>query len=437
MSIRTTLVGSVALLAASSQIVSAGGLARPNPISARGVGMGGAFIAVADDPTALHFNPAGIALLPKSTVLVGGEFVVAPRTYTPKSEFCDDNPDFASCQAQSPSAPVRPLPVLGYVARMHNEGVPSRVSFGIGLWNTYGGQLEYERFRDADGEHLGNIPAVNSTRNAVIEIVPGVAYEINDVLAIGATFRLGVGLFDVNTTANPSDSELSAIGLGAGATLGVMVRPTPSLNIGAVYRTSLTNKVTGDGTILAGSTLLPVEVEVDQQWPQSAGIGVAWWATGTLRLMAQLDWTNWARNNDLRVTFPGQENLNQTFILDWNDSMAVHAGAELTATDAIAVRAGYTYDTNAVPDHTIERQFLDSDKHLFAIGGSYAFAGAWRIDTAFEVGPGGARTVPDNCAELCGWSNGINVSPSNQANPTPGDHEGKLYSLELAVQYQF
>jgi long-chain fatty acid transport protein len=412
----------------------AGGLARPNPISARGIGMGGAFVAVADDPTALHFNPAGMALLPKSAVLVGGEFIVAPRTYTPdlESTLCTNNPDSEACDPQSPSAPVRPLPVLGYVSRLKDEGVPSRMSFGVGLWNTYGGQLEYDRFTDQ------NIGALNETRNAVIEVVPGVAYEVNDVLAIGLAFRLGYGLFDVNTTARPSTANLSATGFGAGGTVGAMVRASKTLQFGAVYRTSLTNQLTGDGTLTTSAATIPVDVKLSQRWPQSAGAGFQWKATPKLRVMGELDWTNWSRLNTLVVEFPGNENMNQTFILDWNDSIAVHAGAELAATDALTVRAGYTYDTPAVPDHTIERQFLDSHKHLAAVGASWQFSPSWRVDTAFErTIPFGARVIEDNSDELGGWSNGANVSPANRANPAPGEHEGTLNTFELAVQYLY
>jgi len=439
MSIRTTVIGSVALLAASTQLADAGGLARPNPVSARGVGMGGAFIAVADDPTALHFNPSGIALLPKSVILVGGEFVVAPRTYTPDrvgDTDCAVEPDFEGCRAQSPSAPVRPLPVLGYVARLQNEGVPSRVSFGVGLWNTFGGQLEYDEFQSPQ------IAALNSTRNAVIEVVPGVAYEISDEIAIGMAFRIGFGLFDANTTSKPTTSDLSATGFGVGATFGLMVRPTSSLNIGAVYRTSLTNQTSGSGTLtLSQSNILDVDVQVDQTWPQQAGIGVAWWATGALRLMAELDWTNWSRLDTLHVNFPGQEGFNQTFLLDWTDSIGLHGGAEYTVNDQLAVRAGVTYDTNAVPDSTIERQFFDDDKLMAAVGGSYLIAGAWRVDTAFEAGiPLGARNVPDNFDELGSWTNfgtGVGVSPQSRANSSPGKHESSLYTFELALQYLF
>src|SRR5690606_24736180 len=139
-------------------------------------------------------------------------------------------------------------------------------AFGVGFWNTYGGQLEYDRFDSRQ------IPALNETQNAVLELVPGVAYQVNDVLSLGLAFRLGYGLFHVDTTAKPSDANLDGNGFGAGAAIGVMVTPGERVSLGAVYRTPLTNKVTGSGTLLVGNNLSPLDFQLQQRWPQSAAV---------------------------------------------------------------------------------------------------------------------------------------------------------------------
>jgi long-chain fatty acid transport protein len=400
--------------------------------------MGGAFVAVADDPTALHFNPAGIALLPRSSILLGGELVIAPRRYTPvfADDRCDADPVPEICEPQEPDTAPIPLPVLGFAGRLTDEGLPSRVAFGIGVWNTFGGQLEYPPFENEE------LAAIVSTRNAVIEIVPGVAYEVNDVLAVGAAFRVGVGLFDTTTQAKPVNSELHTRGVGIGATLGAMLRLPASLQLGLVYRTALTVRTTGDGEIdppPVGDPIL-LEVEVLQEWPQTAGAGLAWRGSGALRgllLAAELDWADWSRLNDLRVEFPGEDSLNQRFLLDWDDSYSVHAGAEYAFNSAVAARAGWSYDTNAVPDATIERQFLDGEKFSYSVGASVEVRRGWRIDTAFEWLPGKVRTVPDNSDELDAWRYPLNTSPATRANSAPGEHVGDLYTIELSLAYLY
>jgi len=73
------LVGSL-LFGASSEAATlfqqVGVASSPNPVGsgARAVGMGGAFIGVADDATAASWNPAGLIQLEKPEVSIVGEY---------------------------------------------------------------------------------------------------------------------------------------------------------------------------------------------------------------------------------------------------------------------------------------------------------------------------------------------------------------------------
>ncbi len=408
----------------------AGGLGRPTVISARAFGWGGAFTAVADDASALHYNPAGLALQRKSSILLGGELIIAPRTYTPEfadPAICENDP--RRCEPQSPADRPNVVPTLGYTNRLSSRGVPSRLALGVGVWNTFGGELHYDKMEDR------NQPVLDMVRDAVIEVVPGVAYEVNDFLAIGAAFRLGIGLFAVDATAKPADGSFSAFGVGAGGTLGIMIRPSKSLNIGLVYRTALTVSTTGSGELqldmTPGAPATPVDVAHDQNWPQSASIGLAYRLTPRLRLATQLDWTDWSHVEKIVVRFPGRAALDQVYDEDWADNFAAHVGGELTVSRSVDVRAGYTYDSAAVPERTIERQYLDAPKHAVGLGAGFQLSRRWRVDTAFELIFGPAREVEDNRQEYqdAGWP--------QRANVAPGRHEGKVYTFELQAQFQY
>ncbi|MBN1755527.1 outer membrane protein transport protein, partial [bacterium] len=52
-------------------------------IGAKGIGMGGAFRGVADDATAIYWNPAGIAQLDRSQILLKGQLLYNNFTYSP------------------------------------------------------------------------------------------------------------------------------------------------------------------------------------------------------------------------------------------------------------------------------------------------------------------------------------------------------------------
>jgi long-chain fatty acid transport protein len=403
-------------LGLASAPASAGGLARPNPISARGVGMGGAFTALADDVTALHFNPAALAFV-ESSISVGGEVVIAPRSYTPTL------PDGTDGTAQK-TTPVVPVPTIGAVGRFSNEGVSSSFTLGIGVWNSFGGKVDYEKMTDP-GTGMP-LEALDAVQDAVVEIVPGFAYRFDEHLAFGAALRVGIGLFSLDATQKPLDTTASAYGLGLSYTGGVLVSPTRSVRIGLTWRGPLTIRTNGTGTVVFPEPIGPdsVDVEHTQRWPQQLSLGLGLVPSPALRVAAQLDWAGWSRVDVIAVEFPDNPTLDQFYPVDWNDNYSVRLGGEYKVRPTVAVRAGAYFDSNAVPDRTIERQYLDDAKYGVAVGTSVGF-GKWRGDLAFDFVLPGSRTVPDNRVEAGAWPERVNLYP--------GDHAGSVYSLAFAV----
>ena len=410
MSLRFFCGAAVAAWALAPAVAAGGGLGRPNLISARGVGMGGAFTAVADDPSALHFNPGGAAWADEAIVL-GAELVYAPRSYVP----IDARGDRGASEDAKPFAPV---PVMGVLIRPDDaDGVPSRLTLGVGLWNTYGGSLEYERGPEG-------VSAVNATTDLVIELVTGVGYEVSDRLAIGAAVRLGIGIFHVDATAHPSDTDLSANGLGVGVSFGALFRPVDSVSIGVAWRSPLTIQTKGSGTLDLGEPT-EVDTEHEQPWPQAASLGLAVRVASPLRLSAQVDWTGWSRWEVIKIYFPAMRDLDQNLPLDWSDNVSARLGAEYRAGPGLVVRAGGYFDSNAVPDRTIERIYLDGQKFGLSAGSSIGLGKSWRIDLAADVTLPNSRVVPDNGADVPGgWV--------SRENAFPGEHGGSLYTLEVA-----
>src|SRR5687767_11351149 len=102
----------------------AGGLQRPNGISARGVGMGGAWNAWADDSTAIWFNPGALDSTDPQ-VTIGGELVYGPREYTPVAADGTRQPTQATTI-------MSPVPSIGVVGRFKEDDRPSRFTLGFG-----------------------------------------------------------------------------------------------------------------------------------------------------------------------------------------------------------------------------------------------------------------------------------------------------------------
>lgn len=390
-------------------VAHAGGLGRPNGISARGVGMGGAWTAFADDSTAVYFNPAALSEV-EPQANVGAEVVVGPRTYTPVAD------DGTRGPAQKATV-VAPVPSAGVVGRFWYEGQPSRFTLGGGVWNTYGGKVAFPK---------KGLPALDSTQDAVVEASAGTAMRISDKLSIGAAIRVGVGLFSIAATQMPYDADLSATGIGVAMAWGILFRPVDKVRIGAAWRSPMNITTTGSGQITGASGLEQVSVEHQQAWPQSASLGVGISATPQLKVAAQVDWVQWSTLTELVVQLPGSGNPDQIYREDWDDSWTVRLGGDYAVTPAVAIRAGAYLDTAAVPDRTIERQYLDSRKIGVAGGGSFRF-GAWRVDAAIDVVVPSTRTIPQNTA----------TTPDYERAKAPGDYRGTLVTFEASVARVF
>lgn len=399
----------VLLLVASS--ASAGGLQRPNGISARGTGMGGAWCALADDATAIFFNPGALdAVTPQ--VHVGGELVVGPRSYTPVAA------DGTRGAAQKATV-VAPVPAAGIVGRFSHDEQPSRFTLGLGVWNTFGGKIRWKRT---------GMSALDATEDVLLEINGAAAVHISDKLSIGGALRVGIGLFSTEATENPFDASLSASGVGIGMTWGALVRPTDTVRIGVTWRSPLRVTTKGSGTVELGGPPERHDVEHRQNWPQQVLLGVGWQALPRLKLAAQVDWTAWSQIKEIAVTFPAGALPDQVYPEYWSDTWAVRAGAEYAITPAVAARAGTYLDGQAVPDASIERQYLDSNKIGVSTGASVR-SGSWRFDAAVDAVIPSTRTVPNTMVTASGVGALVNKAP--------GDYRGGLITFELAAAREF
>ena len=399
------------ILLAAAGTAQAGGLQRPNGVSARGTGMGGAWNVWADDATAVYFNPAALDNADEE-LEVGAEYVYGPRSYTPLADDGTKGP----AQKTTVSAP---LPVLGVVGRLTgDDDRPSRFTIGGAIYNSYGGQVSFPVTGD---------PALDSTEDAVIEAAVGTGFRVSDKLVLGASLRLGIGLFSLDATQNPFDAHLSANGVGGAFAFGALFKPTDNVRLGVAWRSPMRITTDGSGTITLPAGVTPEGVRHDQVWPQSASLALGVRATPDLKLTVQGDWVQWSQLKDLTVQFPANSSLDQVYREDWKDNWAARVGGEYSF-GAAAVRAGAYIDTNAVPDRTIERQYFDLLKIGVSAGASVRTSG-WRFDGAVDFGPPNTRSVPNNHAATSAF-------PADR-NKAPGDYKGTLLTIELAVAHAF
>lgn len=400
-------------------IAGAAGLQRPNVVGARAIGLGGAFTAVANDPTAVWHNPAGTAFFGENQAYLGGELILTRREYTPSAT--------SPIGMLDPSKVGRPIaedggntfiPVIGVSTRFgFGKTKPTRFALSLLVYDTYGGSIAYRP------DDVGNRGLLRS-QILSFELAPALAYQVTDVLSIGAALRIGINQFAVHNVEPAFRAELSAMGVGIGGTLGVMVKPHKMVDIGAVYRTPLSATMTGGGPVtITGQPEEHREMNIAITWPQSAALALTVKPHWRVLTTIQGDWIGWSSVQNLTVNVTGL--TSQMRPTRYRDVFQFHVGLQTIITRFMLARIGYAFDTAAIPaegDCCIRREQIDAFKQTLAAGLGFH---VWRLflDTAFEV------LVPTNTTGLVI----ANQGPGNEA----GVYQSALYNLQLSAMMRF
>lgn len=375
----------------------AGALGFRNPDQgARATAQGEAFVAQADDATAVYYNPAGMAQL-EGTHGAGGVYALFPGY---KFSGVTGHEEMNS-ESYSP-----------HFYAVSDFGAFENWRFGVALNVPYGNLVDWGK--------LGSFRyTVTESRLRVINFAPTVSYKINDQLSIGA----GMNLYRADTeikrmvpfapiplpppfpplTFPDGRFKFKGDGMGLGATVGVLYKLNEQHAFGFTYRSPFQVDLDGDATLYNGPALFPLNygpspTTARLEFPQSVAFGYAFRPIKQLKLEFDIDWTNWDVLNDVRLRsrnplFSAQAApAANTLPFHWMDSFFYEFGAQYDLNDHWAVRAGYIFSENTVPERTFSPTIADADRHVFSIGGGFT-APHFSVDIVYQYSMTEDRTV--------------------------------------------
>lgn len=87
-----------------------------------------------------------------------------------------------------------------------------------------------------------------------------------------------------------------------------------------------------------------------------------------------MEWANWSRFKELRITNDASGATIALTPQDWNDSWYFSLGAEYAYNDALTLRTGVAYEKSPVPDATRSVRTPDNDRYWLSVGASYKFS---------------------------------------------------------------
>ncbi|MHB1013081.1 MAG: OmpP1/FadL family transporter [Desulfobacteria bacterium] len=384
---------------------------------AKAMGMGFAFTAQADDPSAIYFNPAGLTQLKGRNVMVGVTYVRENG-----GEFTGTTPvDNTTAIKNETQKSLNFYIPNAYYTRTTNSG---NFAYGVGIFSPFGLGQEY---KDKNSSIFRN--QITKIDLQTIVVNPTIAFKVGEILSVGAGIDWMYGKAELAKTAvvpgvgNIYNLDLDGDGDAWGYNFGLLLKPSVNLRIGANYRSPFNLKIKdGDveirninGTVpfippgvtaaqVFGGTSFDTKGNATIGMPATFALGAAY-TMGNLTVEADADWTFWHSFSSLPIDIKDNKGAllpDTNAPKNWKDVVAVRLGAEYRVTDPLALRAGFVYDPSPVPAETMGPELPDSDRLNYMVGAGYKI-GKLTIDGALMYIDKKDRTV--NNAQFNGtWS---------------------------------
>ncbi len=386
-------------------------------------GRGEAFVATADNPSAIYYNPAGISQLDGHHLRGGvyGLHLGVEYDSPAGRSFDNENPWHAVPQVFYTYGPQK-LPL----------------TFGLGVFSPFGLSMEWPQdtgFRTVATEGSLTYMTVN----------PVVAWAIRPNLSIAAGLTVNYAEIDLRQGLLwPSQSydafRVKGDGWDLGYNLGVLWKPCEKLSFGASFRSITTPNLEGRTSFrnsvalpLPGGAAIPsfaqqkVDAQADFPFPLKTIVGVSYRPNPRWNFEFNADYTDWNRLNTVTIkqaaAFPPLLPQNIPLTFDWESSWYFEWGATRYFDNGWHVSGGYIFNQNSVPDAHYTPLVSDLDRHFFSLG--FGRKGKQlSFDLAYQFGYGPTRTVRGS-------------APSATGQTADGDYTFLSHALMLTLGYHF
>ncbi len=440
MSTQRRLVYILVLFFAMSPLALANGL-NLNSLGSRALSMGGAFVGLADDYSAIFWNPAGMSQFSTRYLGFYGTDVI------PSGSYLLQVPTQAGLLTVVDAKTQNKHYLSGLLA--YYQPIADNLVAGIGIYipSGLGASWDGNDFRNYSN---GQTYQWESKVGAVT-FSPGASYRINDMIAVGAALNINYGMFSLQRWAGTTEIpeppyefdlgqyDMNLNGWGIGATFGVLVKINDMLSAGATLRTPSRIRFSGDASISNLELLgYPSSSEAETESPHLtfplwiAG-GVAFRPLSKLIVTGDVQWTKWSTLDQVELNFIDPfwslfmiSSGGNIMHLEWKDALQVRFGAEYMLRENLALRAGYYYDPTPAPDKTMNVLLPNFAFNAFTLGVGYSLNGLV-IDFGFEFLAGKKRSV-----DYAKWL----LDPA-YANAQPGVYDMSVVVPNISVSYKF
>lgn len=371
---------------------------------------GNAFVAQADDPSAIFYNPAGITQLRRPQLYLNTVLSSTNRAYvSPLGSYTTGKHKVFAIPATYAVLPVT-----------------DRLVVGCGVFSPFGLGTTWPP--SWAGRYLSTVSHLQT-----YNVNPVAAFKVLDNLSIAVGFNVLWSKVNIQrrTILGPFTelkSDFEGDGMGWGYNFGLLYEPVQGMKLGLSYRSAI--RVNHEGDFKLG-WLAPVAGAAAVVYPPSltGGIAVSYWRP--LVLEFDVTWTGWSTFDYLRLDLSQPLPGPTTTILQekrWHDAWAFRFGGNYEIRPGMKVRAGYIYDLTPVPDYSFDPTIPDANRHIFTLGSDLEIK-------QFTLGFAYNYILSENRSKANAITiNGLPLPPALQAN---GKYKSDNHSLGFSLAYKF
>ena len=321
--------------------VSANGFGLPDQ-DAFATARGEAFVATADNASAIYYNPAGIAQLTNSNFRGGVYGIYLQPSYRPPNTAANAGHTYYS------SDNFAAIPQFFYTYKC--TGAP--FSFGLGVYAPYGGKTSWP-------QDTGFNTVATGGSLQYLTINPVVALKILPSLSVGGGVMVNYAKISMSQGILPHPShstnyykficDVWSVGYNA----GILWQPHEKISFGATFRSSTSMKFQGNTDFELQPHPYPApahrNAEADFTFPLTTVFGVSYRPTPKWNLEIDANYTDWRsfgtttiEQSSPPVNHPFQQNI--PVHLDWQESWMYEFGVTRYFDNGWHVSGGYVFN---------------------------------------------------------------------------------------------
>jgi long-chain fatty acid transport protein len=338
---------------------------------------GDAFVATADDPSAVYYNPAGLTQLDGTQVSANVYEVELSSDYSGAGGSASLNDEYHA--------------VPSFYTTWKMAGAP--VAYGFGVYLPFGLSTDWP-----DNSPLRTI-ALRNVQKIITYNFSG-AWQISPDFSVGAGIAYNHGMTDLRRAIGvfgPDDLfRFSGTGDALNFDVGFLWKVNAQNSLGATYTSQTSIKFKGTANTLPIIPSEPANATFD--FPETLRVGWSFRPVPEWNFEADVDWTNW---DSVGTVVINKASGPTALPFNWKSGSFYELGATRYLAGGWHASLGLNYTENSTPDATFNPAIPDGNK-MFYCGGIGYKSERFSADLALQYGDGGSRHVSGSPPSLIG-----------------------------------